>query len=64
MRNSKLQTVIFLADSVLKFSTEIYIFIKHSKNWDLLHFLVDSQFQYYPEKANLMKNFCSMQGLF
>ena len=38
MRNSKFLIIAFLADSVLKFSTEIYIFIKHPKNWDFLHF--------------------------
>ena len=32
MRNEKSYIVGFLADSVLKFSTENDIFIKHSKN--------------------------------
>ena len=42
MRNIKSQIVVFYADFVLKFSTEIYIFIKHPQNWDFLYFSIDS----------------------
>ena len=48
----------FLADLELKFSTEIYIFIKRPKNLDFLYFLIDCFVQSSPEKANLMQNFC------
>ena len=58
-RNIKLKIVVFKADSILKFSAEMYIFIKHSKNWYFLYFLIDSPVQCSPKKANLMQNFCS-----
>ena len=48
-----------LADSLLKSGTEIYIFIKHFKNGNFLHFSIDIPVQCCPEKANLMQNFCS-----
>ena len=57
MRNSKSQIVDFLAFSVLKFSTEIGIFIKTPRT-EFLHFSMDSPLQCYPEKANFMQNFC------
>ena len=46
----------FLADLVLKFSTEIDIFIDHLKNWLLLNYSIDSSVQCCPEKANSMQN--------
>ena len=48
-----------LADSVLKFSTETFIFIKHLKNWNFLHFSIDIPVHCCPEKANLIQGFCS-----
>ena len=45
------KTLVTVTDSVLKFSTEIYIFIKQPKNWDFLYFLIDSPVQCFPEKA-------------
>ena len=42
MRNSKLYIVGFSADLILKFSSEIDIFIKHTKNWNFLHCSIDS----------------------
>ena len=56
MRNGKSQIVGFLADSVLKFSTEIDIFISNPKT-EFLHFSIDSPVQCCPEKANFMQNF-------
>ena len=47
----------FLADSVLKFSTEIEIFIKHYKNWIFPQFLIGSPVQCCPKKANSMNIF-------
>ena len=41
-----------LADSVVKLSIEIDIFIKHPKNWRFLHFSIDSPVQCCPEKAS------------
>ena len=58
--NKEQQVINFLADSVLKFKTEIDIFIKDPKNWMFLHFSVDSPVQCCPEKSNLMQNFCSL----
>ena len=49
----------FLADLVLKFSTEIFMFIKQPKNRDFLHFSIDSPVPYSSEKANYMQNVCS-----
>ena len=52
---------------MLKFSTEIEIFIKHLKKLNLiLHFSIGSPVQCYPEKANFMQNFCSwyLMGVF
>ena len=57
MRNSKSQIVGFLADSVLKFSTETGIFIKTPRT-EFLDFSMDSPLRYYPEKVNFMQNFC------
>ena len=58
-RNSKSQIGGFLlADSVLKFSTEIYIFINTPKT-EILHFSIDSPVQCCPEKVNFMQKFCS-----
>ena len=59
MRNSKLKIVVFLADSVLTFSTKIYIFIKHPQNRDFLDFSIDIPVQICPDKVNSMQNFCS-----
>ena len=56
MRNSKSYIVGCLADSVLKVSTEIDVFMKHLQNWI---FSKDSPVQCYPEKGDLMQNFCS-----
>ena len=57
MSNSKSLIVGFLADSALKFSTEIGIFINTPKT-EFLYLLMDSPVQCYPENANLMQNFC------
>ena len=54
MRNRKLQILVFFVDSKLKFSTETYIFIKHHKNRNLLHFSIDSPIQCCPEKATFL----------
>ena len=59
MRKGKPQIVGSLADSVLKFSTEIDILIKHPKIWTFLHCLKDTPGQCFPEKVNLMEDFCS-----
>ena len=59
LRNSKLYVFGSLATSVLKFSTELDIFIKHPKNGIFLQCSVDSPVQYYLEKANMVENFCS-----
>ena len=56
MRNSKLYIVGFSADLILKFSSEIDIFIKHTKNWNFLHCSIDSPVQCCPEKAYLVVN--------
>ena len=48
----------FLAEPVLKFSTEIDIFIKSPKT-EFSHYSVESPVQCCPEKANFMQNFCS-----
>ena len=57
MRNSKSYIVGFLADSVLKVSTEADIFIKQPKNVLSSYFLVDSLVQCCPEKVNLTQKF-------
>ena len=57
MRNSKSYIVGFLADSVLKISTEADIFIKQPKNVLSSYFLVDSLVQCCPEKVNLTQKF-------
>ena len=56
MRNTKLK-IVFLTDSVLKFSTEIYVFINYPKNWDFLYFLIDSSVEYSPKKQIWCKIF-------
>ena len=53
MRNSKSNIVGFLSDSVLKFSTEIYIFINTPETGFLI-FAIDGPVQCCPEKANFM----------
>ena len=57
MRNSKSEIVGFLTDSVMKFRTEIYIFINSPKT-EFLHFLIDCRVWCFPEKPNFMKNVC------
>ena len=57
MRNSKSYIVGFLADSVLKISTEADIFIKQPKNVLSSYFLVDCLVQCCPEKVNLTQKF-------
>ena len=37
MKNNKLEIACVFADSILKFGTEIDIFIKHHINWKLSH---------------------------
>ena len=54
MRNSKYQTVGFSAESVLKLSTEIDIFIKFPQNNTFSHLLIVCPVQCCPEKATLM----------
>ena len=54
MRNSKSQIAGFLADLVLKFSTEIDIFINTPKT-EFSNFSIDSAVQCCPEKEILCK---------
>ena len=49
----------FSADSVLKFSTEIDIFIKFPKSENILHSSIGCIIQCCPEKAILMQKFWS-----
>ena len=56
MRNIKIKSVSLFADSVLKFSTGIDIFIDTPKT-ELLHVSIDDPVQYYPEKPILCKIF-------
>ena len=49
----------FSAHSVLKFNTEIDIFIKFSKNKNFSHSSIDSLVQCCPEKAILIQKFWS-----
>ena len=58
MRYSKSYIGGVSADSVLKFSTDIDIFINNAKT-EFLHFSRDSPVQCYPKKVNFLKNFCS-----
>ena len=59
LRNSKLYVFGSSATSVLKFSTELDIFIKHPKNGIFLQCSMDSPVQCYLEKANMVENLCS-----
>ena len=53
-RNKKSKTVGFSADSVLKFSAQIDVFIKFFKKLKFFAFFVDYLVQCCPEKAILM----------
>ena len=49
--------MIFSADSVMKFSTEIDIFIKFPQNQNFSHYSIDCPVQCYPEKEFWCKGF-------